>query len=456
METTAPDPGGGPAWAVRTWRPAAEPNDRPLGRWRIFCMQAGRLIGGRLFRTFESGPPRRMRLGDRTVCFDGIVPIINAPLVAIERLADDPETPRRLVRTIVAGFVPIGAGNVRLAVRGEERPVPFDIEQRTFLVVLDGSVRRSDLVLTTDAGRPHVDDFGQSYGTTPGPLELVQVPDPFGGPPFALARYALGDQRCIESGRVIAGEVGSYDSRWGSFLDAPTLVGVPLFVDRWAPTRPIGNCPQAPGSDRVWASLQRYDDRVAVLEGTAGPLVRTLRLIGPDGTTRPVSRSGDVFIAATPMTGALNERAVLVATLADGSRRRRHLFLGPRDVPIAWDTHEVRGRVLRVRWYGPPTPFSGADVRFRTAGTAVVTIYVRTASSFEEDTRGSYDNLADRERCADIVLPRPLGGRRVVPGWPGRAERGPRNHPRRFPQSCPRVRAGSRLDVDWDTRVGGP
>jgi hypothetical protein len=282
---------------------------------------------------------------------------------------------------------------------------------------------------------------------------VAEVPDPLGGPPFALLRFALDRQQCFEAGRVIAGEVGPYDATWGSFLEAPSFGFVPLFRDGWAPSRrPASGCGQDPPADEIRAILHRYDDRVAVLEGIAGARVRALTLRGPDGDLLPVARSGSGFIAATPMTGALNEYAPLVLTLADGRRRTYRLFLGPHDAPQPWTSYTVRGtRVLRVHWTGPRAPFSGADVRFR-GRTAVVTVFARHTSSFAEDNHGTYRDTSDAPNCADVVLPRPLAGRRVVGGWPARrvtVGTPPRQRWRKPPR-CARVRAGERLDVEWD------
>ena len=452
----AADPEGGAEWAVRTWHPRAGKGSRFPRRTRIVCLQAGRLAGGRLVRTFASGRERVLEIDDRTTCF-GTAGLSREILpAAIERLADDPASPRRLVRTLVAGIAPDEADRVVLAVRGAEQDVPIDAATHSFLAVLDGSVRRADLALRVHAGGRIVEfDFGQ--GTSGNSLSGAvrrgpEVADPLGGPPFGSLRYAVRseEQPCLEAGRVIGDEVGAYDATWGSFLDAPTLAHMPPYEDAWAPAgAPLGESGDCgdPERDDVSLRIQRFDDRVAVFQGLAGPDVRALELRGPDGSPYPVALAGEAFVGATPSSGKLNERAALVMTLANGRRRVRRVALGPQDVPTRWDSYTVRrgGRVLRIHWGSGVTPFSGADVKLGRR-TATVTIFERFAPTFSDDGWGIFYPQPLLTKCADVVLPRPLGGRRVIAGRPGGAVRRSRpGEPFVANDGCPRMRAGTRL-----------
>lgn len=458
----AADPEGGAEWAVRTWRPRPGRRDRFSIGSRFVCLQAGRLAGERLVRTFDGGGERELRVGDRTVCLDAAHLTGDTPPVAIERLADDPASPGRLVRTVVAGIAPDGAESATLEVRGRAQELPIEPSTRSFLAVLDGGVRRADLVLRLRGRqRSATFDFGRGVGESnrivAGSIRRgPEVADPLGGPPFALLRYSVepDGSPCAEAGRVVAGEVGPYDATWGSFLDAPTPALAPQFEDGWAPTGPpLGETAECNEPDRDDLSLrvQRFDDRLAVVQGLAGRDVRALALSGPAGAGRtPVALRDGAFIGVTPSTGALNERATLVATLAGGRRIVRRLALAPHDVPTRWSTYEVRerGRVLRIRWGSATSPFSGADVRLGRR-TARVTVYERFGPSFTDDGFAIFYNQPLILKCADVVLPGRLGGRRVVSGRPRGRVRPLRG--RHFgPDRCPRVRAGERLDVRWD------
>ena len=457
---TAADPDGGDDWTVRTWRPRGRRTDRDDPGREVACIQAGRLVDGRLVRTFASGGEREMRLGDRTVCLDTAGPATNVPPMAIERLADEPASPSRMVRTIAYGVAPPGVDRVTLAARARDQDVPLEATTRTFLAVLDGSVRRADLVVRMRHGsRTTRFDFGRGAGAgaivprsiQPGP----QVADPLGGPPFAVRRYTLEETKeaCVEAGRAIGDEVGPYDAGWGSFLDAPTLAHGARFEDGWAPTGAPPSETAAclePEPAELLARTQRFDDRVAVVQGAAGRAVRSVALRGPYGRAHPVALRDGTFVGAVPSEGTLNEHAVLVATLANGRRTRSRLFLAPHDVPTRWTDYEVRrrGRVVRVYWGSAASPFSGADVRLGRL-TARVTVYERYGPSHTDDgyAVGYIQPLISK--CADIVLPAPLGGRRVRSGRPGGHVR-PVGDETYRPPRCPRVRAGTRRRVSWE------
>ena len=432
----AADPEGGREWAVRTYRPRG--GGRAFGyfgRRPVQCLQAGRLEagrleGGRLLRTFASGDERVLRPGDRSVCVptDQINDV--DPPLAVERLTDDPAVPRRFVRTVVAGIAPADVTGVTLTVRGEPRAVTIESATRSYLAVLDGSVRRADLALRfarTEGRRDVVIDFatGTEHTLSPGSVRRgPEVADPLGGPPFAVLGYGVGGRggTCAEAGRVIAGEVGPYEARYGSFLDAPTLGGLAQFVDRWAPTGPApgvtGDCGD-PRDREMQFRVQRFDDRVAVVQGLAGARVRAIEIRGPGRKTFPVALEAGLLVGAVPSDGILNERIRVVATLTGGRRVVRPIALGPEDVATRWHSYERRGggRVLRIRWDSRRTPFSGARVARRGRSVAV-TILERYPPVFSDD--GFALGLQDIgiTKCVDIVLPRALRGRPVVAGRP--------------------------------------
>jgi hypothetical protein len=151
-------------------------------------------------------------------------------------------------------------------------------------------------------------DFGRGGGVS-GRIEEgsvateLTVTDPHGGRPLALVGYRLRvdtvrgplTERCMEPARVVAGEVGPYAPRWGSFLDTPSLVSSVGFEDAWAPLAPpaptIGSCTYALdpfGQGPIAAiGVKRFAHRLAILHGILAPEVVLLEVAGPAPHSRP-------------------------------------------------------------------------------------------------------------------------------------------------------------------------
>jgi hypothetical protein len=434
------DPEGGPDWAVRSWRPRPSRGER--GARTVRCAQVGRLADGDLVRRFAGGRERLLRLGERTVC-GSLEDLDYFPLV-LERLVDDPRGPDpRPVRTVIGGLAPRTVERVVLTVRGATRRLAVD-DTRAFLAVLPGDIRRVDLALRLEGERGRrVLEFRSGAGVG-GRIEEgsvvteLTVPNPQGGRPLALVGYAWRvktvrgprSERCTEPARVVAGEVGPYEPRWGSFLDAPSLVGSPWFEGAWAPLAPpattIGSCTYAldPFADGPIAAIgvKRFARGLAIVHGILAPDVERLEVAGP-GAARPapaVAASG-AFLVPVAASWRLGERVRLRAHLRDGQTHSGSVALGPQDRHVRWRRwRPLRdGRILEVHWIGGFEPFSGVQVH-EGRRRVRVRLLERFPPAF--DPAGvPYGSAAIAiSKCVRFRLQAPLGSRQVVDRTTGR------------------------------------
>ena len=444
------DPEGGPDWALRSWRPRPARGERDAPRER--CVQAGRLVDGELVRRFARGGQRVLRLGARTVC-GSLAGLDYLPLVH-EGLVDDPHSSDpRPARMIIGGLVPRSVGRVVLIVRGAALPLAVD-GAGAFLAVLPGDVRRAELALRLEGRRrARVLDFGRGGGVS-GRLEEgslateLTVPDPRGGRPLALVGYRLEvdtvrgprTERCTEPARIVAGEVGPYEPRWGSFLDAPSLVSSVGFEDAWAPLAPpaptIGSCTYALdpfGQGPIAAvGVKRFAQRLAILHGILAPGVARLEVAGPGAAQPPpaVAPSG-AFLVPLPSAGRLGERVLVTAQLRDGRRHTESVALGPWDRSAPWTSWSPlrHGRVLEVRWTGGFEPFSSVKVR-EGRSRIVVRVRERFPPAFNPAGVPHASAGIAIAKCVRFRLGAPLGAREVVDGATGRRRPRGRQPPR--------------------------
>ncbi|HET9085687.1 MAG TPA: hypothetical protein VFN41_14920 [Candidatus Limnocylindrales bacterium] len=478
---TVPDPGGGPPWVVRTFDRQHE-NNRPE-----VCLQVGRLIDGALFRLWSDGRRREMGVGDRSVC-GAVEPYAPDLLpVTVERLVDDPAAAEpRVTHTIVAGLAPV-PGPVRLRVGATVQRVPVDPTTRTYLAVLPGTVRRADLTLQVPSeARTHVMDLagrsivefthGDRY-VLGSARRVLTIDDPAGGRRLGLVAYTRKvatttgprRQRCVELGRVVGAETGLYESTWGSFLDAPTLVSLPPPEDDWLPVGPpaadIDSCTQVVFDGRKPLlqafGVQRLDARHVAVHGVLARGARIALRTTRDGLR--TDRSTHAFLAIVPSTGRRGERRRVTVTGPRNRRKVATLALGPWEWPKALDTATRRrhGRVLRVRWVAGFEPLAAVSV---ISGRARVIVKVSELAppSFAPD--GSPIGIAAIaiSKCIDIRLPKPVGRRDVVDavthhGLPARLKRGRGAlPPPRGPRNCPTVDANRHFDPPLELTHRGP
>lgn len=453
------DPEGGADWAVRSWRPRPSRGERSARAVR--CAQVGQLADGDLARRFAGGRQRVLRLGERTVC-GSLADLEYFPLV-LERLVDDPRgADPRPVRTVIGGLAPRTVERVIVTVRGARWPLAVD-DTRAFLAVLPGDVRRAELALSLEGERGRrVLDFGTGAGVG-GRLEEgsvvteLTVPDPQGGRPLALVSYAWRvktvrgprSERCTEPARGVAGEVGPYQPRWGSFLDAPSLVASPWFEDGGAPLAPpattIGSCTYAldPFVDGPIAAVgvKRFARRLAIVHGILAPEVERLEVVGP-GAARPVpavAPSG-AFLVPVAASGRLGERVRLSAHLRNGRQHTGSVALGPQDRPARWRRWRPlrHGRGLEVRWIGGFERFSGVQVH-EGRHQIGVRVLERFPPTFDPAGVPYGSALIAISKCVRFRLKAPLGSRQVVDAATGR----PRPRAHRSPRAerrCHRAR----------------
>jgi hypothetical protein len=248
----------------------------------------------------------------------------------------------------------------------------------------------------------------------------------------------------------VAGEVGPYEPRWGSFLDAPSLADTPGFEDAWPPTAPpagtIGSCTYAlgPFADGPIAAVgvKLFARRLAIVHGILAPDVDRLEVAGP-GAARPapaVAPSG-AFLVAVATSGRLGERVRLIAHLRDGQRHAGSVALGPQDLPAHWQTWRPlrHGRVLEIRWIGGFEPFSGVQVHERRRQVRV-RVLERFPPTFDPAGIPFASAAIGIPKCVRFRLRAPLGSRRVVDPTTGR----PRPRARRSPlaaRRCHRAQA---------------
>lgn len=469
VTSTARDPLGGAPWAVRAW-------ERPWksGQGPYECVQVGRLVDGRLTRRLAGGVITPLGPHDRAVCGSARSSSYGDPALVIERLADDPARPTRLTRTIVAGVVRKGVTRAVLTVRGKRRVLRIArTVPRTFLVVLPGSVRRRDLRFDFRAGRAggRIDlRTGRVSGEVPyEPADAraartpLTVADPTGGPPLTVTRFAHGRREtCVEPGRRIAGEAGSWSPRWGSFLDAPTLASLSGFEegDDWqpvatSPVNSIAGCttgvPRLDDPDEPSALIVRRLG--AGVLGVAGVLRRGERDVtirAPDGSTvRAATRDG-TFLAAVPSSGALHE----TMELRIGARIRREIATGEQDVPVAVESAAVRelGRVVQVAWTGGFEPFVGVDAAVER-GAVRITPLERLPPTFSPEGLSYLSAAIAIAKCADVVLPDALVGLPLLPPEP--SPDADLEGPSGERTGCVRVRPGERLTPVPDGRDPG-
>ncbi len=443
------DPAGGPAWAVRSWRPAERRGGDTVVRTDR-CAQIGRVTGGGLARTFADGRSIRLGYDDRTTC-GSLRGNEDSLVLDIERLVDRPGSlAARPVRTVVGGLAPVGVRALNLNVNGVPRELPIDSSSRAFLAVLDGSVRRSDLVLQFEPGdsEPGTIDFGRGPDyrrLVPGTVKReLMAPNPTGGRQLALVGYSeLGSERprklvhrCLEPATIVGGEAGVYQPRFGSFLESPSLENSAFFTPTpersaaWAPALPpagsIGSCLDGPGRKAAFEAVgaKRFSPSLVVVQGFAPPGTTSLRAQGQGvRAAAPALAPDGAFLVGVRSRLRFGERLRLVARTRGGRRRRYDIALGPRDRKTSWSSWQVRGRgrLLDVRWTGGFEPFSGVRVRARRR--VVVTVFEREPPDFSADGTGFASPAIAIEKCVTVRLRKPLGRRAVVDGATGRRRR---------------------------------
>jgi len=459
---TAPDAGDGPPWAARAWIRPPEPGQ---GGESSRCLQIGQVAGDQLVRRFADGSVRPLGPRDRVVCGELRGSFTDAPLI-VERYADSAAAPAELTRTVIAGVVRPGIVGVRVAVRGERpRPVRIQGSPRTFLAVLPGTVRRRDVQLRfrTARGRERIVDFTTGRVAGDGPFRPVSagstrsplvLPDPTGaGPPLALTAYRIDGELCVEPGRRVAGETGSWSPEWGTFADAPTLVATSAPEEGdWQPAAPTP--PSTNGCTDEYAErsapyalvVRRVGPGLLAVAGVLRAGESGVALTGPAGEPVRVAIRGRLFLAAVRVTETLGERLTLTIARDGGRPLVSRVATGEQDLPQPVESAEVRegGRVVRVGWLGGFEPFVGVDVARRADGLRVTALQ-RHPPDFSPEGMSYVIEDIGIPKCADVELPDALVGVPVRPPRSRDVER-----PAAAERTCVRVRPDERIVLPPD------
>jgi hypothetical protein len=220
----APDPAGGPEWALRSWQGRPNPRANFGGRppARFICIQVGVLVGGALIAATPERTPLSVG-GEVQAGIGGC----NAPSDLTRfgpggeavSYVDDPfaYSPRPL-RTVVSGMLRLDASDPVLLGAGAPRPLRLD-PNRAFMAVLPGRYWDAPLHITARVkGRT----LTGSAVVGPGQAELevpqARAPDPNCGAPWGFAASA---SRTTATGRIVQGRLASISGSEGMLRNGP-------------------------------------------------------------------------------------------------------------------------------------------------------------------------------------------------------------------------------------------
>jgi hypothetical protein len=377
----------------------------------------------------------------------------------------------------VAGILPATVRGVELSARGRRVRVTISHDSRAFLAILAGSVRRQDLALTFErATARQTVDFGTGATGAGGDSRMVGgsmttpivIRDARAPAPLALVTYRIREatvhgsltEPCAEPTELIGGEPGVYDSTWGDFLDAPTLVALPQFNDGWRPSgetaSSIGSCLNGIGdfSDGPVGGLgvQRINSQIVVVHGFLAPRVTGVQIVvrsGPhiQAVTDSVSRA---FLAIVPSTGHVGDQLRMTATGGHPKKPTETVALGDQRLPQPFQYQlRNRRRTIYVAWDGGGQPFAGAEVR-QNGDRFVVAVLDLFPPEFAPDGTPYGVGGVGTYSCANIHLRSPLPRHARIIDASTRRRVGPSKllpGPRRF--RCPNVKPGEHVDIPW-------
>ncbi|HEY6758094.1 MAG TPA: hypothetical protein VI318_01340 [Baekduia sp.] len=350
---TAPDPAGGPAWAIRrvvgTYVPPKDVPRDHLGKellGRHACVELGRLAGGRFGWLDGAGTFRPLvagRLVGPRLCQQVGGPRHDGDDAGLLTWVSHPDfgDPQALA-TVVWGAAAATDRDVAVTANGRRADVHRG-DAGAFLAFLpaDGREPAELRVTATDAGgathrlyRPFGVPSRVPKLTAAGRL-MARAPDPEGGASWGVAAAPSVDGRwcATNPGRVVGGGVGMLDERLDVFYDQSRLTyscppprGQQAKLNVLTRKRPLmyvftSGAPmswQRPGGTPGRVAL-RTDPGATVFAGTARPDVRAITVITPTQTRtiRP-SGPGHAFAIAFPGTFP-SGRIRFVSTFADGT-----------------------------------------------------------------------------------------------------------------------------------------
>ncbi|MCW3048255.1 MAG: hypothetical protein JWO74_2539 [Solirubrobacterales bacterium] len=342
------DPDRGPAWAMRTFtgerrslRRPATTLAHPTWRQRIRCVQLGRIVNGRFGWIF---PDERFRPltpeapGQTSICTSARRP--QQVLFGASPLIVEPNGATRIERALLWGNVQ--PGSTRPQVRGL-RSAAAAVGPGGALLVLGpagSTVGRADVTLTGHDGtrRTVTRIIHQPPGlgsVTPGSTQVdARMPDPAGGPPWAVLAGRTADGRgcVVGQGRLVDGHVGTVDASEGLFTDLLQYAAACGQMTPLSRQRPIdvaygfGGGPGRPDEDlfnrraRVQRRLQPGRSSITI---RCSPDVRSVTISTARDTRVLVpSPVGHVVFAVYDGDFASSSFTV-TATLRDGTHNRQ-------------------------------------------------------------------------------------------------------------------------------------
>lgn len=374
IEASAPDPLGGPRWAVRTFtadrfagRQEGSGGLVPIGK-PTTCAQLGRVLGGRFGWVDAANRWRPAAFG-----------VADAPIACMRRGMDPSVTVTTRVSDPSAGAVR-ALNTVVWGMAGEPARVTATLDGRRFraaatphgavLAVPPARARhpRGEIEVRYRDGREKrvgvspfaeaIRHYRRSTGRGDGAERLLadpaapfvidyRVPDPDGGPPWGIAIAARrGGGWCeVGMGRVVGARVGMLDPRLGTFADTwpgPGCIRYPPLRRPLPPRRrPLtvfygsasGGASEpaeerlAPAQSPERVVRRTLAGRTAV-SGVAGPEVASVTIATPRDV-RTVTPSSRARRFAVVYDGDFPVGEIVVsARLRDGSVHREPPFRG--------------------------------------------------------------------------------------------------------------------------------
>jgi hypothetical protein len=328
------DPAGGPAWAVRTFKP---PFGGPFTRT---CMQLGRIVDGRFgwidgdntFRPTGTEPG----IGPSN-CGRAFLKAKTWPRLAMTTLAEDLDGTRpRVTLSVAWGVAPEGARTVELRI-GDRRIVPRLIGGRTFIEFLPASASPVQVSARFDDIELGATQNGDRKLAPPRldharPAIAARAPDPHGGLPWGVAEVPADNGGWCTSAferRIVGDRLGMTDKAQGLFDEGIGLrytcnrdkvvlrkEGVFLEVGGGGDTGVVPGSADSPG--RI---ARRTQPGVFTISGRARDDVESVTIATPRDvrTLIPAGRSRS-FIAAYDGQ-FIGGETVVSARFSDGSTR---------------------------------------------------------------------------------------------------------------------------------------
>ncbi len=225
----APDPAGGPEWALRSWQGVPNPRARFGGHRpsRFVCIQVGVVEHGKLVQERPGKAPLPLSAGVEGAgiggCNEASYVAHRPPVAQVESFTEHPFAYEpKPVRTVVAGTLPAAARDAVLLGAGNPRPIRTDADH-AFLLVLPGRYWDAPLRVSVKEGARTI--VPSAASTLPVPVALAvpqaRAPDPDGGAPWGTAATA----GATSYGRILDGRLAYISESDGAVNYGPDGFG---------------------------------------------------------------------------------------------------------------------------------------------------------------------------------------------------------------------------------------